>query len=107
MILSVISLAVVMVLTVMGAHACSASSPSSNLNPLNVARNGLAGLCANQQATAAAGGAAADTGSPATAVSPAVEAQLQQSDPSGLNALKGAAGAALLCPTTTLPPVGP
>jgi hypothetical protein len=107
MILSLISLVVVMVLTVMGAHACSATSPSSPLNPLEVARNGLSDLCAEQQATAAAGGAADGAGSPATAVSASDEAQLQQSDPSGLNALRGVAGAALLCPTTTLHPAGP
>jgi hypothetical protein len=67
-----------------------------------VARNGLAGLCANQQATAAAGGAnAADSGG--TVVSPEFEQQLQGSDPNGLRALRQAAGGSLLCPTTTTP----
>jgi hypothetical protein len=66
-----------------------------------VARNGLAGLCANAQATAAAGG---DPTAPSdTVVSPQFQQQLQGSDPSGLQALRQAAGGSLACPTTTLP----
>jgi hypothetical protein len=98
--MSLISVVVMLLLTVLGARACTASSATSPLSPLNVARNGLANLCANQQATAAAGG-----GDPATSaqtlVSPSVEQQLQGSDPSGLQALQHAAGGSLACPTTT------
>jgi hypothetical protein len=100
--MTLISVVVVMILTVLGARACTASSPSSPSSPLNVARNGLAGLCANQQATAQAGGAdAADSGG--TIVSPEFRQQLQGSDPNGLRALQQAAGGSLACPTTTVP----
>jgi hypothetical protein len=97
-----ISTIVVVVLTMFGARACTASSPTSPGSPLNVARNGLAGLCANQQATAAAdGGNAANSAD--TLVSPGVEQQLQESDPSGLQSLRRAAGGTLICQTTTVP----
>jgi hypothetical protein len=98
--MSLISVAVMLILTVLGARACTASSATSPGSPLNVARNGLAGLCATQQATAAAGGSDAGT-SPDTVVSPSFEQQLQGSDPSGLQALQHAAGGTLACPTTT------
>lgn len=80
--MTLVSAVVVVVLTVMGARACTApSSPGSPIAPLNVARNGLAGLCAQAQA-----GGTADT-----------------LDPTGLQALHNAAGANLVCPTTTQP----
>jgi hypothetical protein len=97
MTMMLISTVVVVILTVLGARACSASSPTSPGSPLNVARNGLAGLCANQQATAAAGG-----GEPSnTLLSPADEQQLQESNPSGLQNLRQAAGGSLICQTST------
>lgn len=99
--MTLISVVVVMILTVLGARACTASSPSSPSSPLNVARNGLAGLCANQQATAQAGGSDIDSGG--TVVSPEFQQQLQGSDPNGLRALQQAAGGSLACPTTTVP----
>ena len=81
--MTLVSAVVVIILTVMGARACTASSsPGSPSNPLNVARNGLAGLCAQAQAS----------GSPDTL------------DPTGLQALRNAAGANLVCPTTTTSP---
>ncbi|MDQ1411422.1 MAG: hypothetical protein QOE07_10 [Acidimicrobiaceae bacterium] len=96
--MSLISVVVMLLLTVLGARACTASSATSPLSPLNVARNGLANLCANQQATAGGGDPAT---SAQTLVSPSVEQQLQGSDPSGLQALQHAAGGSLACPTTT------
>lgn len=99
LVMSLISVVVMLILTVLGARACTASSATSPNNPLNVARNGLAGLCANQQATASAGdGAGTSAG---TVVSPSLAQELQGSDPSGLQALQHAAGGSLACPTTT------
>ncbi len=99
--MTLLSVVVLMVLTVLGARACTASSPTSPLSPLNVARNGLAGLCANQQAAAAAGGAD-PAGTSDTVVSPSLQQDLQGRDPSGLQALQQAAGGSLACPTTTV-----
>ncbi|MHB1536466.1 MAG: hypothetical protein ACYC1D_18025 [Acidimicrobiales bacterium] len=119
LILQLISVVVLMVLTVLGVRAWASSS--SVLNPSNVARNGLAGICANEQAVAAAGGSAAGgsaaggsaaggsaagvggpaTGTPGTAVSPSIRSQLQVSDPAGLRALERATGGRLTCTTTT------
>ena len=95
-----VGVVVVLILTVLGARACRASSATSDLSPLNVARNGLAGLCANAQAVAADGGGD-PAGTSQTILSPAMLQQLQQSDPSGLKALEQAAGGTLSCPTTT------
>jgi hypothetical protein len=100
--LKLISLTIFLALTVVGARSCTAASPSSPLNPVNVARNGLSGACANDQAIAAATGT--DASSPqGTAISPAQLSQLQASDPSGLSALEQSAGGSLACPTTTNP----
>lgn len=100
--IKLVSLAVMLVLTGLGARACSGSSASSPTNPVNVARNGLAAICANQQAVASAGDASGSgAGQPAgPAVSPSELAQLQASDPAGLRALEQAAGGTLTCPTT-------
>jgi hypothetical protein len=84
--LKLVTLLVLIVCTVVGARSCSRSSPSSPLNPLNVARNGLNGVCANQQAVADAGGA----GRAGPTVPPAVQQQL--------GAL---VGGSFSCPTTT------
>lgn len=89
--LKLITLMVVLVLTVVGARSCSSSGPSSPLNPVNVARNGLQGLCANQQAVADASGENA----PDTVVPPGDQGQ------PGLGALEQAAGGSLSCSTTT------
>jgi hypothetical protein len=102
LILKLISVLVVLALTALGARSCTASSPSSPLNPVNVAHNGLSGVCANDQAVADAGGSDA-SGSPGTAISPALIGQLQASDPNGLSALEQSAGGSLACPTTTDP----
>jgi hypothetical protein len=103
LILQLIALVVVLILTFMGARACSGVAKSSSpLTPLNVARNGFAGLCANAQATAAAGGAD-PANTPASVVSPSELQQLQASDPGGLAAVQKAVGGSLACPTTTTP----
>lgn len=107
--MTLMSTVVVVILTVLGARACGPSSSTSPSNPLNVARNGLAGLCANQHAALAAGGGGdggggGAPGSPDTVVSPSELQQLQGNDPSGLRALQQAAGGALACPTTTTAP---
>lgn len=103
LVLKLISVVVLLVLTVLGARAFTASSPSSPLNPLNVARNGLSGICANQQATADAGGSD-PSAPPATAISPSEQSQLQATDPAAWRALEGAAGGSPVCPTTTTSP---
>jgi hypothetical protein len=104
LILKLISLIVVVILGIMAFRTFSgSSSASSPINPVNVARNGLAGVCADQEAVAAAGGSD-DTGdSPPTAISPTEESQLQASDPSGLSALESEAGS-LSCPTSDTAP---
>lgn len=84
---------VMLVLTVVTAHSCSSSPSSSTINPDTVLRNGVSGLCANQQATADAGG---------TDAQPSL--QLPSGD-SGLANMARAAGVspgALSCSTTTL-----
>ena len=92
--LKLISTVMMLVLTVVGAHSCSSSPATSPLNPATVEGNGLAGLCANQAATAAASG----DGSPQTLQIPAAQ--------QGLSSLAGAAGlspGSFNCPTTTGP----
>lgn len=100
MIMTAVSAVVVIVLTVLGARACSGGS-SGPLSPLDVARNGFNSLCANQQATAAAAGGAGDAPTGNTLFSPDQKQQLQAGDPSGLQALQHAVGGSLVCPTTT------
>jgi hypothetical protein len=102
--LTLMGLVVMIVLTAFAARSCTASSPSSPSSPSGVATNGIAGLCANAQAVAAAGGGDSSA-SPDTLLSPAFEQQLQKTDPNGLKALQQAAGGSLDCPTTTT--IGP
>lgn len=97
--MKLMAIVVFLILSALGARACAgSSSPSSPLNPVNVARNGIAGVCANEQAVSQ------DEGSdqtPATALSPSQLAQEQASDPAGLNALQQTLGGNLSCPTPT------
>lgn len=97
--MKLIAIVVFLILSALGARACTgSSSPSSPINPANVARNGIAGICAEQEQ------AAEDSGSdqsPATVMSPSELAQQQASDPAGVNALQQALGGSLTCPTTT------
>ena len=83
-------------LTVFTARSCTSSAPGSALNPSTVEQNGLATLCAQQEANAQASG---DT-SPQTLVIPAGVGNL----PSSAGGLGGLApGSSYACPTTTLP----
>lgn len=86
--MKLVTLFVLLVCTVVGARSCSASSPSSPFNPANVARNGLSGACANQQAVEDAGG-----GSSAGGSLPIPQAVQQE--------LGNLAGTPVSCPTTT------
>lgn len=93
LLMKLVGTVVVLVLSVVAARSCGASPASSPLNPSTVLHNGVAGLCANQAATDAAGGA----GIPSTPL------QVPVSD-SGLAAMAGLAPGALACPTTTVAP---
>ena len=87
--MKVVTLFVLLILTVVGARSCGSSSPSSPFNPGNVARNGLNGVCANQQAVDAAGG-----GTPSGGVIAIPQAVRQE--------LGGLTGSSPSCTTTTL-----
>lgn len=94
--MKVVTLFVLLILTVVGARSCSSSSPSSPFNPGNVARNGLDGVCANQQAVDAAGGGAPPGG--VIAIPQAVRQEL--------GGLAGSPAASLSCTTTTIATAG-
>ena len=81
-----------LVLTVITAHSCSASSPSSPLNPATLAKNGLDGLCSNQQAEAQAQG---DTSAQTLVIPPS------QSNLGSLAQTAGLGPGTFTCPTTT------
>lgn len=85
--LKLVTLMVLLVCTVLGARSCNSSSPDSPLNPGNVARNGLNGICANQQAVNDASG-----GSPSGVL--AVPQSVQQE-------LGSLVGSSVSCTTTT------
>lgn len=91
--MKIMGLIVMIVLTIVSAHSCSASPPSSPLDPATLGHNGLAGLCADQEATAEASGQDSTQ-------------TLQIPDSSGgLSNLAGAAGLSpgtFDCPTTTV-----
>ena len=97
--MKVMTLFVLLIGTVVGARSCSSSSPSSPFNPSNVARNGLAGVCANQQAVDAAGGASPGGGS-------TIPQSMSQSVQQELGGLAGSAVASVSCTTTTLATTG-
>jgi hypothetical protein len=87
---------VMLVLTLVTAHSCRPSPASSPLNPDTVLRNGVAGLCANQQAAAAADGTG--TGDSSSAVQlPAGDGGLAE-----VGHLAGVSSGSVPCPTTTL-----
>jgi hypothetical protein len=93
--LKVVTLLVVLICTVIGARSCNSSSPGSDLNPSRVVGNGLAGVCANQEAVDSAGG---DSEAGAS-LSPSAQSQLN----SALG-LVGGKAPSLSCVTTTAPP---
>jgi hypothetical protein len=96
--LKLVSVVVMLVVTVMGARSCSTGSGrSSPLDPANVARNGIAGLCANQQAAAAAAGDGSQS---------SLDLSQAGDDPAGLKALTQALGGSASCPTTTVSQAG-
>lgn len=85
--LKLVTLFVLLICTVIGARSCDSSSPVSPLNPANVARNGMSGLCTNQQAVEDAGGS---VGSVSVTLPEAVQQELG-----------GVDGGTWSCPTVT------
>lgn len=81
-----------LVLTIISARSCSSSPASSPMNPATLAKNGLSGLCADQQAEAQASG---DT-SAQTLVIPQSQDQLGT-----VGQTLGLAPGTLTCTTTT------
>lgn len=86
---------VMLVLTLVTAHSCSASPASSPLNPDTLLQNGVAGLCANQQATASADDRG--DGGPASVQMPAADGSL-----ANMEHLAGVSSQSLPCPTTSV-----
>lgn len=101
--MKLITIIVMLVLTVLGARSCqgSGSSSRSPLDPNNLARNGITAICAQEQATAEANSYGSSDSTPVTAISQSEQAQLQASNPGGMQALRQALGGNLSCPTTT------
>jgi hypothetical protein len=101
LLLKLIGIIVLLILSVIGMRSCSNSSPSSPLNPTNVLQNGVAGVCAEQQAEADASGQAS---APSTVDSAGAISQIEAGNPVGSKALAQALGGTgnLSCPTTTL-----
>lgn len=85
---------VMLVLTVITAHSCNSSPRSSDLNPSTLLHNGVAGLCANQQAMARAAG---------TDATPSLQIPAGNSNLANLAGAAGLSPGALSCSTTTLP----
>jgi hypothetical protein len=85
--MKLVGLAVMLALTLISLHSCGTTSPSSPLNPATLERNGLDGLCANQQALAQATGQS----TPQTLALPAAAG--------GLAALGGLPGGSFSCPS--------
>jgi len=105
-IFGMIGTVVLLVLTVLTFRSLSPEPASSPASPPSIARNGLAQICAEQQAVDQADLAShdgSDQAPPATDSLAAQFAQLQSSDPSGYAALIGANGGPPTCPTTTTP----
>ena len=94
--MKLVSLSIMLVLSVITARSCSASPPSSDMNPSTLEQNGLLGLCANQAAVAQDAG----VDSPETLQVPSNQASL--AGLAGAGGLGGRAGGAFACPTTTV-----
>ncbi len=93
--MKLVSLSVLLVMTVVTARSCGGPSHSSPLDPTNLARNGLNGLCANQQAVQAASGS----------ISGASGLQLPAND-AALAKAAGLSSSAFDCTTTTTSTAG-
>lgn len=110
--MKLMGIVVMLVLTVVSARSCSSGHSPSPLDPATLTRNGINGLCANQQAAAEAAG---QDGSSSLSV-PSDAAGLSGSglsgsglSGSGLSGLAAAAGmpsGSLACPTATTTPGG-
>lgn len=91
--MKLMGIVMMLVLTIVSAHSCGSSSSSSTLNPSTVLRNGVSGLCANQQATAAAAGSDA---------TPELQMPTGNSQLASMAKAAGLSPGSLSCPTTTL-----
>jgi len=83
---------------VMTMRSCQSSPSSSPSNPLNMARTGSAGICANEQAVNDAG--SADDPVPAVTLPPDLAAKLGKADP----AAAAIVAQATSCTSVTDPP---
>lgn len=92
--LKLIGILVMLVLTIIAAKSFSPSPKTSPLNPATLLHNGLSGLCANEQATAAAEG----DQSPQTLQLPASQSSL-----AGAAQAAGLNPGTFTCPTTPAP----
>jgi hypothetical protein len=107
LVLKVVTLLVLVVCTAIGARSCGSSGSRSDLNPSNVVGNGLAGVCANQQAVDASGGdgyVGSTLGQSALGQSALSQSALSQSAEAELNSALGMLGQKpreLSCPPPT------
>ena len=86
------------ILGVMTMRSCNESPASSPSNPVNVARNGVAGVCANRQAVADAG--APEEVVPQVTLPPDLATKLGKADPNAAALMQQATS----CPTATTAP---
>ncbi len=107
--MKLMSLLTMTVLIVIGARSFHSSSPSSPFNPGNVARHGIAAICADEQAAADAAGSPTTVGLGADLAAPVGSGSgiggsgsgIAGSGVGALGTLQGVAGGSLTCQTTT------
>jgi hypothetical protein len=92
------ALAVSCLLGVMTMRSCQSAPATSPANPDNLARQGVAGICANQQAVNAASGS--DDSVPPVTLPPGLADSLGKADP----AVAAVLAQATACPTETTEP---
>ena len=92
------ALAMSCVLGVMTMRSCQSTPATSPANADNLARQGVAGVCANQQAVNAASGS--DDSVPAVTIPPGLADSLSKADPAAAAVL----AQATTCPTETTEP---
>jgi len=92
------ALAISCVLGVMTMRSCQRAPATSPANPDNLARQGVAGVCANQEAVQAASGA--DGPTPPVTLPPGLADSLSKADP----AVAAVVAQATTCPTETTQP---